>query len=89
MIYKDWLIKYKPIVNPYCNPQLNVRMFETYGEELDHVHRVWENNKQSVWTLIGVAGISTIIPGYHHVNRLGYFITELTWDDESLSVPID
>ncbi len=89
MTFHDWLNKYRPILNPYCNTRLNVRMFETYGEELDHVHKVRENNKRSVWTLVDSNSISTIIPGYHHINRLGYFITEVTWDDELLSVLLD
>ena len=90
MEYEDWLEKFKPIKNLYCDAPFDGLMFETYGKELDHVHRVLENNKQSVWTLVDTDGHSYIIPGYHHVNRLGYFITEVTWDDSrELSVTID
>ena len=89
MEYKDWLNKYKPITNPHCHAPFDGLMFETFEKELDHVHRVRENNKQSVWTLIDADGRTMIIPGYRHINRLGYFITEVTWNDDAISVTVD
>lgn len=89
MTYEDWLEKYKPVKNPYCNAPFDGLMFETFDRELDHVHRVRENSKHSVWTLVDEDGHCFILPGYRHVNRLGYFITEVTWDDEALSVIVD
>lgn len=90
MTYEDWLEKYRPITNPHYEAPFDGLMFETFGKELDHVHRVRENSKRSVWTLVEENGHSYIIPGYHHINRLGYFITEVTWDDDpELSVTVD
>jgi hypothetical protein len=54
-------------------------MFETYGEEVDYVTKA--DNKH-VWTWIQGDMSDLIVAGYHYVNRLGYYITEVPWDDE-------
>jgi len=49
-------------------------MFETYGEEIDSVKSV---DPKRVFTLIeGDNNTSVIDPGYHWVNRIGYFISK-------------
>jgi hypothetical protein len=66
------------------------QMFETYGEELDFV--CTQDNKY-VWTWIQGDMSDLIVAGYHYVNRLGYYITEVPWDDEDdyalLSVEVE
>ena len=89
MNYEEWLEKYKPIMNPYCEAPFEGKMFETSGKELDHVHRVLENSKQSVWTYMESNGHSHIVPGYQHIDRLGYFITEVGWEDKNLTIALD
>lgn len=58
-------------------------MYETYGEEVEHILNV---DNKNVWTIIGCDddengnSIVVISAGYHLVNREGYLITEKPWD---------
>jgi hypothetical protein len=83
--YDEWKEKYIPCYNkltldgPYEN-----QMFETYGEALDFVK---ESNNELIWTLIdGENNNSWIIPGFHIVDRIGYFICQIAWTDEDILV---
>lgn len=52
-------------------------MFETYGPELDFVQSQ-EANK--IWTIVDGDNDNTFyMAGYHLVNRIGYFVTEVPW----------
>ena len=53
-------------------------MFETFGEEVEYI-RAYHDQKK-VWTLLEADGKQYISAGYHRVNRLGYFITEIAWE---------
>jgi hypothetical protein len=54
-------------------------MFETYGEELDFV-RSQESNR--IWTYIdGDDGGTYIVDGKAIVNRIGYFVTTVAYDE--------
>lgn len=88
--YELWLEKYQPIDNkflgmgeegdPEGNHPYNGKMFETFGPELEFVLNTPEKR---VWTLVDGDDSSTIITaGYHIVNRIGYFITDIPWIDE-------
>jgi hypothetical protein len=86
--YAAWLVKYMPIVNnqneaaPYDG-----YMFETYGAELDTVLQIRVVAPRTVWTLIDTGRRRpTIATGYHHVNRLGYFVTEKPCADDFVDV---
>lgn len=83
-----WYDKYKPIKNPVQpNAPFEGEMFETYGPELNFVEATPPNR---VWTLVtGDDGSDIITAGFHFVNRLGYFITEIPWTDETESVTLD
>ena len=48
-------------------------LFETYGEELDYVR---SQDPAKIWTLQSGDG-DFITSGYHLVNRVGYFVTEV------------
>lgn len=83
--YDEWKEKYIPCYNkltldgPYEN-----QMFETYGEALDFVK---ESNNELIWTLIdGENNNSWIIPGFHIVDRIGYFICQIAWTNEDIIV---
>jgi hypothetical protein len=71
--------KYKPIKNHLSSDPDEV-MFETYGEEVDYV--ILQDNK-NVWTYVDGDESSLLVAGYHYVNRLGYYITEVPWTDEN------
>ena len=76
--WDKWEAKFKPIKNEMVADP-DQQMFETYGEELDFV--CTQDNKY-VWTWIQGDMSDLIVAGYHYVNRLGYYITEVPWDDE-------
>jgi hypothetical protein len=82
-----WIAKYKPMRNrlnedaPYEGT-----MYETFGAELEYArHAV---RRDHVWTLIEGDDGSFISPGYHLVNRMGYFITEEPWDNQTGDVDL-
>jgi hypothetical protein len=76
--WDKWEDKFKPIHNHFSNDP-DQQMFETYGEEVEYVTKA--DNKY-VWTWIQGDMSDLIVAGYHYVNRLGYYITEVPWDDE-------
>jgi len=76
--WDKWAEKFKPIHNHFSNDP-DQDMFETYGEEVDYVTKA--DNKY-VWTWIQGDMSDLIVAGYHYVNRLGYYITEVPWEDE-------
>jgi hypothetical protein len=76
-----WEAKYKPITNHFDGTD----KFETYGEELDFVRA---QDPRCIWTLVdGDDGNLYIVDGYHLVNRINYFITEVPFEDNFLEVP--
>jgi hypothetical protein len=87
---EDFLEIYKPIKNHLdSNARFEGTMFETYKEELEFVKN--HENKNQVWTLVyGNNGLDRyIIPGFHFVNRDGYFITEKEWDKETQDINLN
>lgn len=90
---EQWAEKFKPIKNPHvADSSYNGTMFETYGPELDTVKAA---DPACVWTLVcgdddgddedenGDGPKDYILKGYHHVNRMGYFITAVPADDDT------
>jgi hypothetical protein len=76
-----WEAKYKPITNHFDGTD----KFETYGEELDFVRA---QDPRCIWTLVdGDDGNLYIVDGYHLVNRINYFITEVPFEGNFLEVP--
>ena len=83
----EFFERYRPIQNPYTEEgSWNNTMFETYGDELAYVKSSEFSDKQ-IWTLIDCENEETyIIPGFHFVNRNGYFITQIPWEDDTIEV---
>ncbi len=55
-------------------------MFESYGDEFEFV-KAQDSNR--IWTYSdGDNGGTYISDGYHVVNRIGYFITSVLYDDK-------
>jgi hypothetical protein len=63
-------------------------MFETYGEEFDHVWAKHQAEPNHVWTLVAEDDEYGIVNGYYLINRIGYFITEVPWTDEYIYVDL-
>ena len=88
MTMEEWEAKYKPIINhldenaSFQNENDEGIMFETYGEELEFVR---SQNPLCIWTYHhGESNSSYIGSGYHLVNRLGYFITEIPFEENQI-----
>jgi len=85
-MYDDLVDQYQPIENPFDKDAgYEGCMFETYGEENEFV--LDKLNRNTVWTLItGDNEDFWVIPGYHIVNRMGYFITTKPWESTDIEV---
>jgi hypothetical protein len=87
--WHEWAEKFKPIKNHLVNDP-DQQMFETYGEEVEFVSNY--DNKY-VWTWLQGDMSDLVCAGYHYVNRLGYYISEVPWENEDdyalLSVEVE
>lgn len=77
MTWSEFVDFFKPEPNKFSK-DTDQMMYETYGEELDYVLSVRPHH---VWTYVDVDFGSVVVEGYHYVNRIGYFITEVPWID--------
>lgn len=79
MTFEEWIEHYKPIKNHIdTNASYDGCAFETYGDEELYVRSCRES---IVWTLVeGDDGSEVLISGFHYVNRMNYFITEVDHD---------
>jgi len=89
-----WQDKYRPQINHIddnasWSDDEGGRMYETYGEELEYVRKQAQENPKKVWTLLEADGKQYVCAGYHFVNRLGYFITEVEFDNENEEYFVD
>jgi hypothetical protein len=82
MTFDEWFDTYKPVTNEHGE----LRLFETYGVDLQIVART---DNQYVWTWYDSSEYSSICNGYGYVNRLGYYLCEVPWKEgESLEIDI-
>jgi hypothetical protein len=83
MTFEEWLSKYKPINNhldsnaSFQDEAGNGIMFETFGMDLEYVLSIANTEPQRVWTYMDGDTGTFVGDGYHLVNRIGYFITEV------------
>lgn len=83
MTFEEWLDRYKPVPNhldsnaSFQDESGSGIMFETFGEELEYVLSVANTEPRRVWTYMDGDDGTFVGDGYHLVNRIGYFITEL------------
>jgi hypothetical protein len=79
---EEWFNTYKPIKNNLVeSSSFDGHMFETYGEEVEFVKAQDENR---IWMLgDGDDGGMYIWSGWGFVNRIGYFVTELPFPDNT------
>lgn len=82
----EWEEKFKPVKNTLLpegsEGPFNSCMFETYDAELSHVKAMVKLQPRNVWTWVEAEGHGYIVPGFHYVNRVGYFITEVPFTEE-------
>jgi hypothetical protein len=81
----EWFEQFKPIPNHLdenasFNDGEHGYMFETYGDEVEFVK---SQDSNRIWTYSdGDDGGTYISDGYHVVNRIGYFVTAVPYDDK-------
>ena len=91
--FEDWEYRYKPVINhigdnpSFQNEKGEGIMFETYGDELDYVLELANQVPNHVWTYIDGDDGTYVTNGYHLVNRIGYFITQVPYDDKGGTEP--
>jgi hypothetical protein len=80
--FEEFVEKYKPKKNHIdSNAAYDGCMFETYGPEVEFVLSQMKFN--TVWTIINCPDEeSWLIPGYHYVDRFGYFVCEEQYEDD-------
>ena len=80
--FEDFIEHYKPVQNnlsPHAG--YNGCLFADSGDELEYIRDV---RPEYIWTLVeGDYGNMCIIPGYHLINRFGYFQSSVKWDDKA------
>lgn len=62
--------------------------FEQFGDNIsieDFDADIVNMNRPSkhIWTLVDTDEYPVVVNGWHYVNRLGYYITQKPWDDDS------
>lgn len=91
--FENWWDTFKPTGNPTANAGPHIgdepKMFETYGDDLALVNEAFDVNPATVWTMVDSDGKLWITPGFHFVNRMGYFITEVAFQDDQQDIPVD
>lgn len=75
---ESFFATYKPEPNPFdAEAPWNGSMLETFGPELEYVKAALAATPDKVWTVLDCDGSLIVSSGYHHVNRVGYIITEV------------
>ena len=82
MTEDEWIATYKPIKNHLdTNASFNGEMFETYGKEVEFVK---QQNPNTIWMYgDGDDGGGYVWSGWGFVNRIGYFVTEVPFPDNT------
>jgi hypothetical protein len=80
LTWKEFEEQFKPIKNHFSKDPDEI-MFETYGEEVDFV--LAKDTENKVWTYADGDYCSYVSSGYHYVNRIGYYITEVPYEEDT------
>jgi hypothetical protein len=80
LTWKEFEEQFRPIKNHFRKDPDEI-MFETYGEELEFVVSKVEENK--VWTYGDGDYCTYVSGGYHYINRIGYYITEVPMEKDT------
>jgi len=85
MTYEEWVEIYKPKTNHLVKNDGQLH-FETYGIELGYVLATADIEPDRVWTLVDGDEGTYIVNGYHLVNRISYFITEVPYLGDGVEI---
>jgi hypothetical protein len=94
MNYEEWEQQYRPVTN-HLDPEASFNdgngglMFETYGQDYDHITSLLNDGQVNrIWTWVDSDMGTQIVNGFHLVNRIGYFVTDVLWQ-ENVTVNVD
>lgn len=88
MTFEEWVEKFKPIKN-HTDEEANIdgTLFEI--DRFDFLF-IKEYDRSKVWTYIeGDDGNYYVSEGIHMVNRMGYFITEIPYEENTFYEILD
>jgi hypothetical protein len=80
LTWKEFEEQFKPIKN-HLVPDPNQQMFETYGDEVEFV--ISQVVDRKVWTYSDGDMCSFVSNGYHYINRIGYYVCEVPYDEDT------
>lgn len=83
--FEDWKEKYKPIRNPFNEKQTGEdEDFEINWSSLEENDLLDDDKGENrIWTMIeGERDSIWLVSGYHRVNRLHHYITEIPYEEE-------
>ena len=77
---------YKPVKNSLApDSSFDGCLIETYGAEYELVRKQCKKDTTKLWTIIDGEGRDLYaVAGFHFVNRLGYIITERSWERDDI-----
>jgi hypothetical protein len=80
LTWKEFEEQFKPIKNHFSKDPDEI-MFETYGDEVEFV--IDNTPARKVWTYADGDYCSYVSSGYHYVNRIGYYVCEVPYDEDT------
>jgi len=80
LTWKEFEEQFKPIKN-HLVPDPDQQMFETYGDEVEFV--ISQVVDRKVWTYSDGDMCSFVSNGYHYINRIGYYVCEVPYDEDT------
>jgi len=87
LTWEEFEEKYQPITNHLVkDAPYDGFMFETYGEELEFVKQA---DPLTIWTVMEGDEDLFVGNGWHFVNRFGYILTKIPFNDEDQIEVID
>jgi hypothetical protein len=79
MRWFTWVRDFRPMKNMFeSNRGGDGVLFETFSPEVDFVK---SQDPRRVWTLLDCDGKLVVADGFHFVNRLGYYVTDVPCPD--------
>jgi hypothetical protein len=80
LTWKEFEEQFRPIKNHLIKDP-DQKMFETYGVESEFV--ISQILNRTVWTWADGDYCSFISSGYHYINRIGYYVCEVPYDEDT------
>lgn len=86
--WEEWASKYKPVDITHNEVE---NYWDAFFEDINKVEQTARSGYY-VWTVVDNNPNSVyldIVPGYRLFNRMGYFVTKISWSDKDLTVSND